>query len=306
MATTETVVPPPPPAVVVHAPPPAPAPTPPVVPTTTTTTPTAGDPPSSRLPLEPEPAPLDTVGPAAEAAAQSPGAHADDDQQHQIERHREFMREKKRARDRLRRRLETIEIRKKVLAGEISIHPEAVRARKRRLARWTKQHDGEEPPDDLVNGPPRRAGNGKNPGKNPDEASVASILVGLLTDLPEGTTTTQAADGGDTTPKQPVVKSAEDDDDDDDARAEENPPGSPSKRARADEEARPDDGSSPVPAVSSRSTSDDGCRTPVPATAAADVKPTILDRGGPAMESAAAAANPPASPDASAGECSSE
>ena len=69
--------------------------------------------------------------------------------------HRAFMREKKRQRDRERRRLETIELRKKVASGEITIHPEAIRARKRRKAKQ----------------------------KPNDEQNVATILVDLLTDL---------------------------------------------------------------------------------------------------------------------------
>lgn len=75
----------------------------------------------------------------------------------QVAKHHELMRQRKRERDKVRRRLETIETRKKVASGEIAVHPEAVRARKRRLARWNKQ-------------------------AAPDEANVASILVGLTAD----------------------------------------------------------------------------------------------------------------------------
>ncbi|KAJ8603704.1 hypothetical protein CTAYLR_000181 [Chrysophaeum taylorii] len=94
---------------------------------------------------------------------------SEQEQHQQIERHRELMRQRKRERDRLRRRLETIETRKKVLSGELSVHPEAVRARKRRIARWGKGKEEEQP--------------AKHAKKNPEEANVASILVGLLSDL---------------------------------------------------------------------------------------------------------------------------
>lgn len=80
------------------------------------------------------------------------------------------MRQRKRERDRLRRRRETIETRRKVASGEIAVHPEAIRARKRRIARWNNHKEVE---------------------AAPDEANVASILVGLIEDLK-----TEPADDG--------------------------------------------------------------------------------------------------------------
>mmetsp|Transcript_15078 Transcript_15078/g.45657 ORF Transcript_15078/g.45657 Transcript_15078/m.45657 type:complete len:211 (+) Transcript_15078:398-1030(+) len=131
-------------------------------------------------------------------------ANAEEEQQRLQERHREEMREKKRARDRQRRRLETIETRKKVMSGELSVHPEAVRARKRRMARWHRLNNSAESPTSPTSSSSQRdsfdstsvsSSAQSSPVKirrsatttsaaalkNNDEASVASILVGLLT-----------------------------------------------------------------------------------------------------------------------------